>query len=290
MSSDPHASPDPFSHVGDSDHFEFFDTLGESGSWHLPIFEPFDKPKFFLLITIAALILCALYIPIARKIRTGAVPTGRLWNGLEFLLTFIRDQVAKPAIGEHDYKPFLPFLWTMFFFILIINLLGMLPFVAAATASFMVCGALALASFVMIHWHGMKANHGPVGYLKTFVIHVEAEDTITKILAPFITVGMFFLELAGAVIRAAVLAIRLFANMLAGHTVLFMILVFIRMIGVAANDGSDLANFLFWPVTTMSVGMVTLLSLLELMVACLQAFVFTFLTATFIGLAMHPQH
>ena len=136
----------------------------------------------------------------------------------------------------------------------------------------------------------MVANHGPIGYMKTFVIPIEADDTITKILAPFITVGLFFLEILGAFIRGIVLAVRLFANMLAGHTVLFIILAFIRMVGVEAGEGNHVANFLFWPITTVSVFMVTLLSVLELFVACLQAFVFTFLTATFIGMAMHPQH
>lgn len=77
--------------------------------------------------------------------------------------------------------------------------------------------------------------------------------------------------------------------MMAGHLVLFMILFFIQLIGAASHE-SDVANFLFWPVTGISVFLSVALSLLELFVACLQAYLFTFLTATFIGLAMHPQH
>ncbi len=281
MSADPKAPLDPFAHVADSPHVEVFDFL------HFEV--PFQS-KFLILLTLAGLIVLALYIPVGQKIKSGEVPRGRLWNALEFLLAYIRDEIAKPAIGEHDYRRFLPFLWTMFFFILVVNLLGMIPFMASATASLAVCGALAFVSFVVIHYNGMVANHGPVGYLKTFVIHIEANDGLTKLLAPFITVGLFFLEILGAIIRGVVLAVRLFANILAGHTVLFILLAFIKMIGVEASEGNHVANFLFWPVTMVSVGMVTILSVLELFVACLQAFVFTFLTATFIGMAMHPQH
>jgi F-type H+-transporting ATPase subunit a len=274
----------PFEHVEDSSHFEFFDTI----HWSLDIGGNF---KFMLMELIAAAILLAIFIPIARRTRNGAVPIGKLWNAAEAILIFIRDEVAKPSIGEHDYKRFLPFLWTTFLFILVCNLLGMIPFMASATASLAVTGVLAGVAFVVIHWNGIAANHGPVGYFRTFIPHVELEGGfVMKALGATITLGITALELLGALIRAFVLAVRLFANMLAGHTVLFIMLLFIRMIGQRAAEGSGVADILFWPITFASIGMVTALSVLELFVACLQAFVFTFLTAVFIGLAMHPEH
>ena len=282
---------DPFAHVVDSDHFELFDTAGVA--IHLPTYNlPGVGPvsvKFLLMELIAAGLILWAFLWVARRIATGEPSRGRLWNFLEWVLLFIRDQVAKPAIGEHDYKRFLPYLWTLFLFILMMNLLGLIPFMASATACLAVTAALAVVSFVVIHYNGYVANHGFMGYMKTFVPHIETNDPVMKYMGPPIKVGMFFLEVASAFIRAIVLAIRLFANMLAGHTVLFIILSFITMIGHAAVESST-AGTLFWPITGVSVVMVIALTMLELFVACLQAFVFTFLTAIFIGLAMHPQH
>ncbi len=267
---------DAFSHVADSSHFEFL----EGVSLHLPF-----TAKFMLLQLIAATILLCVFLPFAKKVATGQPPKGRLWNFLEFLLIFIRDQVARPGIGDHDYKRFMPYLWTLFLFILTLNLLGMVPFMASATASLAVTGALALVSFVVIHYNGIQANHGFKGYMKSFIPHIDTSDPIMKWLGPLILAMMFVLEILTAFIRALVLAIRLFANMLAGHTVLFILLSFIPM---AHNAGAS--DLVFWGVTVSSVFTVVGLSMLELFVACLQAFVFTFLTSIFIGLAMHPQH
>jgi F-type H+-transporting ATPase subunit a len=282
---------DPFSHVVDSDHIELFDTAHVTihlPSYYLPGVGPVGT-KFLLMQLIAAGLMLWLFLWVAKRIATGQPPKGRLWNFLEWILLFVRDQVAKPALGEHDYKRFLPYLWTLFLFILFMNLLGMIPFMASATACLAVTAALALVSFVVIHYNGYVANHGFMGYMKTFVPHIDTNDPVMKYMGPPLMVGMFFLEVLGAFIRALVLAVRLFANMLAGHTVLFIILSFIAMIGLAAHD-SPTANLLFWPITGVSILMNVALSMLELFVACLQAFVFTFLTAIFIGLAMHPQH
>jgi F-type H+-transporting ATPase subunit a len=267
---------DAFSHVADSDHFAFF----EGVHIHLPL-----KAKFMVLEFIAVGIISFFFIRLAQRVATGQPLRGRLWNFLEFLLPFIRDQVAIPGIGEHDYKRFLPYLWTLFLFILTLNLLGMLPFLASATASLAVTGSLALVSFVVIHVNGIRANHGVGGYLKSFIPHIDTSDKVMKVLGPPIVCMMFVLELMTAVIRAFVLAIRLFANMLAGHTVLFILLSFIPM----AHEAKA-SDIVFWGVTVSSVFTVVGLSMLELFVACLQAFVFTFLTAIFIGSAMHPQH
>lgn len=282
---------DPFAHVVDSDHIEIFDTAHVT--IHLPTYNlPGVGPvgtKFLMMELICAGVILWMFLWVAKRIATGQPPKGRLWNFLEWVLLFVRDQVAKPALGDHDYKRFLPYLWTLFLFILFMNLLGLIPFMASATACLAVTAALALVSFIVIHYNGLVANHGFTGYMKTFIPHIETNDPVMKIMGPPLLVGMFFLEILSAFIRGIVLAIRLFANMLAGHTVLFIILSFIAMIGHAATD-STTANYLFWPITGVSVAMNLALGMLELFVACLQAFVFTFLTAIYIGLAMHPQH
>jgi F-type H+-transporting ATPase subunit a len=275
----------PIHHVIDAKKFEFFETAGNV------VYLPLGITKFQILITLSALLVLVPFVWVARKIATGEPPRGRLWNFLEMMLLFIRDEVVRPSIGEHDYKRFLPFIWTLFFFILVMNLLGMIPFLGSATASLGVTGALAIMCFIVIHYNGVVGNHGFVNYMKTFIPHIDmGEGVVMKIIGVFMMFGLFVLEVFGAFIRASVLAIRLFANMLAGHTALVVVLSFILMAGNAANAGSAQASTFFWPITISSVVMVVLLSFLELFVACLQAFIFTFLTAIFIGLAMHPQH
>jgi F-type H+-transporting ATPase subunit a len=280
---------DPFREALDSTHWGFLESMGwEIHLDHLP--PPFGwMSKFMFLLLIAAGLAVLIFLPAARRIAKGDVPSGRFTHGVEALLMFIRDQVAIPTLGEHDYKRFLPFLWTTFVFILIVNLLGMVPFMGSATASIAVTGVLALVAFVVIHWNGIQAAHGFGGYLKTFRVHIERDSALMKILAPIIEVGIFFLEVMGAFIRGIVLAVRLFANMMAGHTTLFVLLSFITLIGNAVQAGTAHEG-LFWVITPASVIAVALLSILELFVACLQAFVFVFLTSTFLGMALHPEH
>jgi F-type H+-transporting ATPase subunit a len=245
--------------------------------------------KFMVLELIAFGIILAIFIPACRRIAQGGVPKGRLAHGVEALLLFIRDEVAIPTLGDHHYKKFLPFLWTLFIFILTLNLLGMIPFMGSPTASIAVTGVLALVAFLVIHYHGIKENHGFGHYIQTFRVKIDREGALLKVLAPFIEVGIFLLEILTAFIRAIVLAVRLFANMLAGHTTLFVLLSFIAMIGIAVEQGQAAGGW-FVTITPASVIAVVLLSLLELFVAGLQAFVFVFLTSTFLGMAMHPEH
>ena len=270
---------DPFHHSSDAPYFEILPTLG----WRIEL--PWPLTKFMVLELVVALLLIALYVPIARRARTGEVPRGKLHNFAEFLLTFIRDQVARPSLGK-DADRFLPFLWTTFLFILFCNLIGMVPYLGTPTASLAVTGVLALIVFFLINFHGIARN-GVAGYARSFVPHIDMDTTLLKILGPVLLVGMTAMEVLSLFIRSAVLAIRLFATMFAGHTVLFVLLLFIQMVGTAPFPGAEL---MFWPVTALSVGLSVVLSLLELFIAALQAFVFTFLTGVFLGMAMHPQH
>ncbi len=277
---------DPFREAADpglGGHWGIFETAGVE--FHLPGF----ISKFMILELLAAGIVLLLFVPACRQIAKGNVPKGRLANAIEAILLFIRDQVAIPTLGEHDYKRFLPFLWTLFTFILFMNLLGMIPFLGSPTASIAVTAVLAVVVFFVIHVNGIKSAHGFGHYLQTFKVKIDREGALLKILAPFIEIGIFALEILTAFIRAIVLAVRLFANMLAGHTTLFVLLSFIAMIGRAIEGGSAGEHW-FWVITPASVISVVLLSVLELFVACLQAFVFVFLTSTFLGMALHPEH
>ncbi|HJZ55199.1 MAG TPA: F0F1 ATP synthase subunit A [Gemmataceae bacterium] len=278
---------DPFSHVVDSDHFVFFDTA----DWVIHDVELFGIPmKFILLMTVCAVSVGVAMIWLGYKMKDGDTPKGYIWNLLESLLFFVRNKIARPGIGEEEADKYLPLLLTFFLFIFAMDLMGLIPFLASPTASIMVTGALALVSFVVIHVSGVK-DHGVNGYLRTFVPHIHLEGGVfMQAMGWMIMVGMAALEYVTAFIRAGVLAVRLFANMLAGHTVLFMILSFITLVANPVYQLPVAKDWMFWPVTIFSVMLVTALSLLELFIAGLQAFIFTFLTAVFIGLAKHPPH
>ena len=272
---------DPFRESADSPHWSVFPTAG--AEWHLPV------SRFIILEFVAFAIVLLVFVPVARRIARGDVPRGRLAHFVESILLFIRDEVAIPTIGEHDYKRFLPLLWTMFVFIATMNLLGMIPFLGSPTASIAVTAVLAAVAFFVIHYNGIKASHGFGNYVKTFKVKLDREGKLLQILAPVIEFGVFWLEIGTAFIRAIVLAVRLFANMLAGHTTLFVVLSFIYMVGLAAEQSLQ-SGYFFWPITIASILTLVALSLLEIFVGLLQAFVFVFLTSTFIGMAMHPEH
>lgn len=265
------AAANPFEHVQDGAHWEVFKNLG--WDWHLP----WGLTRFKVLMVLAGVLIFLIYRSIALKAQSGAPPRGRLWNLFETLLTFIRDQVAKPYIG-HDADHYVPFLWTQFLFILFCNLFGMIPFMGSPTASFSVTLTLAVITFFFIHGSAV-AKMGFGGYAHSFLPHLDLPGfmkfPVLLLLVP--------IEVFGAFIKAFVLAVRLFANMLGGHTVLAVLLMFIIMV-------KDQGAFLFWPITLVSVLGMTALSLLELFVAFLQAFIFTFLTALFLGSALHPEH
>jgi F-type H+-transporting ATPase subunit a len=231
--------------------------------------------RFMVLEMFAALVLCVVFIGIARKIRTGHAPKGHRWNFLEAFLVFIRDQVARPAIGGHDADRFVPLLWTMFFFILALNLLGMIPWLGAPTGAWGTTFALAAATFATVVIAGI-ARFGVVGFWLNQVPHMDLPIVLAVILKPII----FVIEIVGLIIKHAVLSVRLLANMVAGHIVLLAIL----GLTIAAQHA---ANATFFTVATISIFGATAISMLELFVAFLQAYVFTFLSALFIGAAIH---
>ena len=230
----------------------------------------FQPTKFVVLEVLAALLVAAIVIPYAQRIKNGDRPKGRFWNLIDVVVCYIKDEVAVPAIGSSDAKRFLPLLWTIFFFVLTLNLFGMIPGVGAATGSITVTAALAFVVFLVVVGFGSK-KMGLLGFWKAQVPHMELHPALAVVLVPMIWV----IEVFGLFVKHAVLAVRLFANMFAGHMVLA---VFIAFIGV------------FGYVSSVLVGPAVLgISVLELMVAFIQAYVFTFLSALFIGAAVHPH-
>ena len=176
---------------------------------------------------IAAALVVLVMIPVVRTSRT---PVSRGWfmNMFEAMILFIRDDVARPAIGGHGADRFLPYLWTVFFFVLFNNLLGMFPGGASATGNINVTAVLALMTLVMVVTAGVR-ELGVAGYWVGIVPHLD----VPAVLKPFLWGLMFVIELAGLLIRHVVLAVRLFANMFAGHVVLAVILGFILMAWMA---------------------------------------------------------
>lgn len=264
-------------HVQDQAYFEVPHVLVAGGKIYLPKILGFQITKFMVLEVVAALGVALIFIPLAQRMNSGDRPRGKVWNLFESMLVFLRNDVARPAIGDHDADRFLPLLWTLFFFILGCNLLGMLPWLGSPTGALGTTAALALISFGAVVGTGMS-KMGFVGFFKSLVPHMDLPFGLGYFLFPL----MLVLEIMGLLIKHVVLAVRLFANMFAGHLVLAVILGFI-----AAT--ADSAAVLWGGVTVAAVLGSTALSLLELFVAFLQAYIFTFLTALFIGMAVHPH-
>jgi F-type H+-transporting ATPase subunit a len=267
-----HGSESPLNHVVDHTNLHLL-------WWEVPL--PAipglgtQVTRFMVMEVVAALLVAGLAIPLARHAAKNRVTRGWYMNLVESLVLFIRDGIARPAIGGHGADAFLPFLWTLFFFILFNNLLGLIPGGASPTGNINVTGVLALLTLVTVIVAGIRA----VGPVKFWVAIVPKMD-VPILLKPPLWGLMFLIEWAGLLIRHVVLAVRLFANMMAGHIVLAVILGFVAQV---------LGSYFIILVAPASIAGVVALSLLELFVAFLQAYIFTFLSALFIGMAAHPH-
>lgn len=236
-----------------------------------------------ILMLIVSAVLLLILLPIAARSQS-IVPKG-LRNLVEAVCQFIREDMARPMLGAVTDK-YIPFLWTVFFLILTSNLLGMIPIGAAAgafdkhlahlggtaTGNLMVTAGLAVAAFLFIHFAGVKEK-GP-RYFNFLFGH--APLWLAWLMIP--------LEIFGSFIKAFALAIRLFANMIAGHVVIAVLL------GFATAGLAVLGGGLGWTITGTSILGAVFINLLELLVAFLQAYVFTYLTIIFVGMAVEPDH
>jgi F-type H+-transporting ATPase subunit a len=219
---------------------------------------------FFLLVS---LVLVMLFFTIASR-RVSLVPKG-MSNAAEALVEFVRDGICVDVIGPDGAKYF-PFVGTVFFFILFNNLVGLVPGSKPGTGTFSVTVTWGLFVFILYTSIGIR-KHGVWGYLKSFMPH-----GVPKAIAPLV----YVLELLSNLIRPLTLAIRLFANMFAGHIILGIFTIFV----VAAVEAQQAIGLL---TGTLSWVMIVIMFAFELFVAFIQAYVFSILTAVDIAGAEH---
>ena len=267
----------PFASVPEGEE-KLVEVAGHHGVWvPNPQAKGIYISKFMILEVLAAFLMFLVFTKIAKAMRKSNVPRGRFANLMETFLVYVRDAIAKPNIGESDAPAHTPFLWNIFFFVLFCNLLGMLPWLGSPTGALGTTSALAIITFLWVVRTG-TSKFGFVGYSLSLVPHMDLDWYMALTLKPMLWV----IELIGLILKHAILAIRLLANMFAGHVVLVVIMGFIVTPAIAES-------VVWYGVMPASVAGAVGISCLELFVAFLQAYIFTFLSALFIGAAVHPH-
>ncbi|MEI6539439.1 MAG: F0F1 ATP synthase subunit A [Planctomycetota bacterium] len=297
---------DVFHHVRDAIGFDLprghVDSHGHGLlDFSLPNVFGFQLTKFMVLQLVAAVFVLIVFRGLARRIQSGQPVAGRFWNFWEAIALFIRDEVVRPTIGDHEPEHFgdnhggtnshghpsvvtshpadqyLPFIWSCFFYILICNLLDAVPWLGSATGNLNVTAVLAGSAFVATVFFGFRAM-GPSGFFHNMMPDTGLPGAFGSVL----TLGIFAIEIFGFFIKHSVLAVRLFANIMGGHTVIAVILGFIAQ---ASHEG-----IVIWGLVTFGsvVGQI-FIGCLELFVAFLQAYVFAFLATIFIAGAVHKH-
>jgi F-type H+-transporting ATPase subunit a len=218
----------------------------------------------------AVLLVFVCFAGVPRYLRTGVGdPITRTFAGTAL---WVRDTMIVPAMGRELGVKFTPFFLSLFFFLVFMNLMGLLPGAATATASIFVTGAMALITLVSMIGGGMIAQ-GPIAFWKNLVPHVPLP------LWPL----MFVVELIGLLVKPFALTIRLFANMTGGHMV---VLSFMGLIFFFAKSSAGIG----YAVSPVAVGFAVFIMIIECFVAVLQAFIFTMLSIIFVGASIHPEH
>lgn len=237
----------------------------------------FSITKTVLAIFICVALMLVIFLTIAKRYKRNSheAPRG-LQSMLEPLILFIRDDIAKSSIGEKKFETFTPYLLTIFFFIFFNNLLGMIPFFpggANVTGNIAVTLVMALFTFILTSVNGNK-------HYWVDIINTPGVPWWLKLPVPLMPI----VEIIGMITKPFVLMVRLFANITAGHIIVlgFVSMIFIfGAISVAMGLG----------VSVVSVSFMLFMSLIELLVAFIQAYVFTLLSALYFGLAVHePEH
>ena len=254
-----------------------------SAEIELPTFEPIhiggltidlSPTKHVVFMLLAAVIVSLLLITAGNASKKQHETLGHskgFAGAIEAMALYLRNEVVLPNVGHHG-EGFVPFALTLFFFILVCNLLGMMPWGATATGNISVTAMLAIITAVIVEVAGMRANG--LGYLSTIFYWNKDLPLVMRILMFFV---MTPVEIVGKLSKPFALTIRLFANMTAGHIVL------LALIGI-------IFTFKSWALAPVPVLMATAISMLELFVAFLQAFIFTLLASVFIGQIREAHH
>jgi F-type H+-transporting ATPase subunit a len=240
--------------------FEAFPSLGQAlhGCWDL-------RPTKAILMMWLGVALLLVVLALGKRRDQNGVPKGLLSHVVEVLALFVRDEIAIPNIGKAEAKRYIPYLTSLFFFILAVNWLSLIPGMFAATGVITITTALAVITFILTQIAGIRSA-GLGGYLAHLTGGVPV--FLWPIMIPVEIIGLFTKPFA--------LLVRLFANMVAGHMVLFFLLALI---------------FLLTPyAAALSVPMTAAIYLLEIFVGILQAYIFTLLTALFIGQGVAMGH
>ncbi len=237
-----------------------------SNEWHVPFLAPIKLPGILtvhlLMLLIGSMLLLIVFLLVYRK--NQRVPTG-VTGCLEAMVQFIRDEVAVPNLGSKDGIVFTPMLCSLFFFILFLNVIGLVPGFLPGTANINVTGPLAFLILVLLTV-GTLFRNGPKG-----MWHALVPSSLPGWLIP-----MFFcIEVFSIFVRCGALMIRLFGNMFAGHIVILAFLGLVVMFGWFALPAVLVAIFIY---------------MLEVFIALLQAYIFVLLSAIFIGQMYHPDH
>jgi F-type H+-transporting ATPase subunit a len=271
-------------HITDAKHFEVPCVRGW-GEWacsvHLPTWPltiggrtyDFGPTKHVVWLLIAATLTAVLLIGAARSharhSHRGGLPRG-FAGGLEAVMLFLRNSVYMPVLG-HGGERYVPFVMTLFFFILFANVLGLIPYGATATGNISVTATLAIITFIVVEIAGMRALGK--GYLGTIIYWPHDMPLYMKL--PM-TLIMTPVEIIGKFTKPFALTVRLFANMVAGHVII------LALIGLIFTFG--------WYVAIASVPMALGIMVLELLVAVIQAFIFSLLASVFIGQIRSAHH
>jgi F-type H+-transporting ATPase subunit a len=247
---------------------------------------PFHFTNHNLALLVAAGIVLLAFGWLARRRKKDPLARGPLENALESLVLFVRDDMVYANLGEHHGRRFLPLFLTQFFTILMMNLFGILPnfdffrsmhFPTTATANFWVTGGLALTTFTAILYGGIKEQG-----LKHFIVGlappIHLGDSMGMKLMRVAILGIMYpIEVLGMLIKPVALTIRLFANMVGGHLAMLTVYGIIYI-------------FQSYLIGAVGVGFNVFLTFLELLVALIQAYIFTYLSILFVGAAVHPEH
>jgi F-type H+-transporting ATPase subunit a len=244
-----------------------FDYRGETAS-------PEPKTALFnlqIFQVLAVVLILVAFAGVPRYLRTGkGDPLTRLFAGFA---EWIRNEMVYPTMGKELGRKFLPYFLFVFFFVLFMNLVGLVPYSATATASIFVTGALALTTFLAMIGCGM-AVQGPVAYWKHLVPHVPLA------LWPL----MFVVELIGLLVKPVALTIRLFANMSGGHMVVLSFMGLIFFMGELWGPAGA------WGTSPLGLGFAVFIMIIESFVAMVQAYIFTQLSILFVNASVHPEH
>ncbi|HET6511598.1 MAG TPA: F0F1 ATP synthase subunit A [Candidatus Kapabacteria bacterium] len=211
----------------------------------------------------------------AKQTKKSMVPKG-IGNVMESLVLFVRDELVLPNIDKKYATPLVPFFVSIFMFILVLNFLGLIPFGRSATGALGVTAALALFTFFITQYVAFKSM-GLVGFLKHLTGGIIDMD-LNIFMKVLLILIMIPIEVIGLFTKPFALAMRLFANMTAGHIII------VSLIGLAIMWQSVVAGF------AVSVPFALFIMVLEILVAFIQAYVFTMLSALFIGMAVHEHH